>query len=288
MVIAESMRTFTYLSLYGYLTDAVVVNRVFPEEVDGTYFGAWRELQHEQLELVESGFSPVPVLRAPYFEQEVIGPQMLDRLADSLFEGRDAGAVLHDSLAQELSLDGDHAELRLDLPFARQGRHLAEEDRPRARRARGRPEAHDHPAARPRPLPSRVGLVHRRRAAGELRWLSATRWRRCATRSMRPTRPPTGWCARPRRPRASAPARFPSAAGRARAPSASAARSRSCRRWRGCWRPSAARSRLSSRASSARRCASCCSPCGRCWTGGSSGSTARRRRPSRCRTSPIE
>jgi arsenite-transporting ATPase len=121
MVISESMRTFTYLSLYGYLTDAVVVNRVFPEEVDGTYFGAWREHQHEQLELVESGFSPVPVLRAPYFEQEVIGSQMLDRLADSLFEGRDAGAVLHDSLAQELSLDGDHAELRLDLPFANKG-----------------------------------------------------------------------------------------------------------------------------------------------------------------------
>ena len=33
MVIDEARRTFTYLNLYGYLTDAVVVNRVFPEEV---------------------------------------------------------------------------------------------------------------------------------------------------------------------------------------------------------------------------------------------------------------
>src|SRR5215216_4236688 len=82
MVIAEAMRTFTYLSLYGYLTDAVVVNRVFPAEVEGGYFGAWREVQREQLELVESGFAPVPVLRAPYLEQEVIGPAMLDRLGD--------------------------------------------------------------------------------------------------------------------------------------------------------------------------------------------------------------
>ena len=73
MVIAEAMRTFTYLSLYGYLTDAVVVNRVFPEAVEGGYFGAWREVQREQLALVESGFAPVPVLRAPYFEQEVLG-----------------------------------------------------------------------------------------------------------------------------------------------------------------------------------------------------------------------
>ena len=66
MVVAEAMRTFTYLNLYGYLCDAVVVNRVFPEDV-GDYFGAWRAVQAEQLAEVEAGFSPVPVLRAPYF-----------------------------------------------------------------------------------------------------------------------------------------------------------------------------------------------------------------------------
>jgi arsenite-transporting ATPase len=120
MVVAEAMRTFTYLNLYGYLCDAVVVNRVFPEDV-GAYFGAWREVQAQQLADVESGFAPVPVLRAPYFEQEVLGTAMLDRLADALFEGRDAAAVLHDRLAQELSLNGSHAELRLDLPFVSKG-----------------------------------------------------------------------------------------------------------------------------------------------------------------------
>ncbi len=120
MVVAEAMRTFTYLNLYGYLCDAVVVNRVFPEDV-GAYFGAWREVQAQQLADVESGFAPVPVLRAPYFEQEVLGATMLDRLADALFEGRDAAAVLHDRLTQELSLNDSHAELRLDLPFVSKG-----------------------------------------------------------------------------------------------------------------------------------------------------------------------
>jgi arsenite-transporting ATPase len=121
MVVAEAMRTFTYLNLYGYLTDAVVVNRVFPEEVDGTYFGAWRELQAEQLALVESGFAPVPILRAPFFEQEVTGPEMLDRLADAVFGDGDAAALLHDSVSQELTMNGEGAQLRLDLPFARKG-----------------------------------------------------------------------------------------------------------------------------------------------------------------------
>ena len=119
MVVGEAMRTYTYLSLYGYLTDAVVVNRIFPEEVEGTYFGGWRGVQREQLELVESGFAPVPVLRAPYFESEVVGPAMLDRLGDAVFGDRDAAARLHTHISQTLSVDGDGAELRLELPFAR-------------------------------------------------------------------------------------------------------------------------------------------------------------------------
>ena len=122
MVIAEAMRTFTYLSLYGYLTDAVVVNRVFPEEVEGGYFGAWREVQREQLELVESGFAPVPVLRAPYFEQEVVGRgDARPPRRRAVRRATTPAALLHDELAQELSLDDDGARLRLDLPFARKG-----------------------------------------------------------------------------------------------------------------------------------------------------------------------
>ena len=122
MVIGEAMRTFTYLNLYGYVTDAVIVNRVFPDEVAGTYFGAWRERQQEHLELVESAFAPVPVLRAPYFESEVIGAEMLDRLGAEVFGGLDAVAVLHDSLSHELVLEEDgSASLRLDLPFSEKG-----------------------------------------------------------------------------------------------------------------------------------------------------------------------
>ena len=63
MVVAEAMRTFTYLNLYGYLTDAVIVNRVFPDELAEGYFGAWHAVQREQLELVAPAFAPVPVLQ---------------------------------------------------------------------------------------------------------------------------------------------------------------------------------------------------------------------------------
>jgi arsenite-transporting ATPase len=118
MVIGEAMRTFTYLNLYGFLTDAVVVNRVFPSAV-GEYFAGWRRLQEEHLTLVRSAFAPVPVLCAPYFDQEVLGAQMLERLAGEIYgEAHDAAALLHDSITQELIVEEDGARLRLALPLA--------------------------------------------------------------------------------------------------------------------------------------------------------------------------
>jgi len=121
MVVKEAMRTFTYLNLYGYLTDAVVVNRVFPQEVGDGYFGGWRERQQEHLELVRSAFSPIPILTAPYFSEEVMGAAMLDRLGDELYDGLAADGVLHEELAQELTTSNGSATLRLVLPFAERG-----------------------------------------------------------------------------------------------------------------------------------------------------------------------
>jgi len=122
MVVKEAQRTFTYLNLYGYLTDAVIVNRVFPADLADGYFGAWRERQQRCLEEVESGFTPVPVLTARYFSDEVVGPEMLDRLGGEIFrDGADAAAMLHTELAQELDSANGKATLRIPVPFGERG-----------------------------------------------------------------------------------------------------------------------------------------------------------------------
>lgn len=116
MVVKEAMRTFTYLNLYGYLTDAVVVNRVLPPEADG-YFAAWRAVQAEHMELVRSAFAPVPILTAPWFDREVIGPESLDMLGDAVFEDREPQALLYEELSRELVAENGRATLRLPIPF---------------------------------------------------------------------------------------------------------------------------------------------------------------------------
>ena len=266
MVVAEAMRTFTYLSLYGYLTDAVVVNRVFPEALDGTYFGAWRELQQLELERVEAGFSPVPVLQAPYFDAEVVGPAMLDRLCDAVFGARGPGRAPARRAGAGLPARGRPRRGAARGAVRRAGRHLAQEDRRRAGRPRRRAEAHRRAAGRARgDVPGRR-RARGRRAGGAL-WLrrSRIRSRRCASISTRRTPPRTGSCkrrsARPRRRPPRAARRSRRAAGsraahsRFRCPTSTRSRRSSMR--------SARRSRRTSRGSSRRRCATCWSRCAR-------------------------
>ena len=121
MVIKEAQRTFTYLNLYGYLTDAVVVNRIFPDEVAGGYFGDWHGRQRDRLDEVRSGFAPLPVLTARYFEEEVVGTAMLDRLGDELFGDREPAAVMHTELTQEIESHNGTATVRIPVPFGTKG-----------------------------------------------------------------------------------------------------------------------------------------------------------------------
>ena len=90
MVIDEARRTFTYLNLYGFLTDAVIVNRVFPEEV-GDYFGAWRGRQQEHLASVREAFAPLPVLCAPVLRARGHRGRTLDRLGGCALRRARAG-----------------------------------------------------------------------------------------------------------------------------------------------------------------------------------------------------
>ena len=69
------------------------------------------------MEFVEQAFAPVPVLKAPFFEQEVVGGPMLERLSESVFGDRVTQDVLYRDLSQELVMDGTSAELRLRVPF---------------------------------------------------------------------------------------------------------------------------------------------------------------------------
>ena len=122
MVIAEARRTYTYLSMFGYRLDSVVVNRVVPERVDEPFLARWREQQVDGLVAIEESFAPLVLKRAELQHSEVIGSDLLAGLGTRLYGGEDPAESMTSEAPLRICSTPEGAELRLALP------HAAKED----------------------------------------------------------------------------------------------------------------------------------------------------------------
>ncbi|MGH2710733.1 MAG: ArsA family ATPase [Actinomycetota bacterium] len=118
MVIAEARRTYTYLSLFGYRVDAVIANRIMPDEVNDTYFKKWKEIHAEHLDTIHESFAPVPILKARLFEQEMVGVELLERMGDEVYGEQDAIRILHRDEPITVKKRGSFYVLGMHLPHA--------------------------------------------------------------------------------------------------------------------------------------------------------------------------
>ena len=117
MVITETMRAYTYLSLFGYTVESLVINRIYPEDSGKGYFKEKLKEQAKYLEEIEEAFSPLKMLRAYIFKNEIVGKESLELLADMLFGDSDPTDVYSkESPMKMYEKDGERI-LALRIPF---------------------------------------------------------------------------------------------------------------------------------------------------------------------------
>lgn len=117
MVIDEARRSLTDLCLFQLASDAVIVNRLLPDEaLREAFFQEWGETQLERLREVEAAFSPMACLTAPLQADEVRGVAALAVHGEMLFGDRDPAAFLGESLRLRFERDEHGARIRLPLP----------------------------------------------------------------------------------------------------------------------------------------------------------------------------
>jgi arsenite-transporting ATPase len=118
MVVKEAKRAFTYLSLFGYETDAVIVNRRYPTGLTDDLFRRWHDIQERYADEVAQSFHPLPILEVPLFDEEVVGSRMLDRMAETMYGERHPSDRFFEGRAQRVEKVGKEYVLSLSVPFA--------------------------------------------------------------------------------------------------------------------------------------------------------------------------
>jgi arsenite/tail-anchored protein-transporting ATPase len=118
MVINETKRAYTYLSLYNLTVDSLVINRLLPEDGTGEYFKDKLEEQKKYMAIIDESFSPLRTLKATLFSTELVGKASLTRLADMLFGKEDPTVVYTAEKALKIYSEDGVDTLSIKLPFS--------------------------------------------------------------------------------------------------------------------------------------------------------------------------
>jgi arsenite-transporting ATPase len=117
MVIKETQRTYTYLNLYGYATDAIICNRIIPDEVTDPYFAQWKDKQAENIAFIAEAFGGLPLLKAPMFNGEISGLDSLRDLGKKLYGDEDPTKQMSSGAAHRIEKDPEDGQYRLIVPL---------------------------------------------------------------------------------------------------------------------------------------------------------------------------
>jgi len=117
MVVKEAKRAFSYLSLFGYVTDAVIVNRLLPPDLHDELFQKWQRIHQRYQVEVERSFEGIPIFNVPLFDSEVVGEAMLKRMAAATYGDLDPADRFVTDSPQRIEKNGTDYVLSLKVPF---------------------------------------------------------------------------------------------------------------------------------------------------------------------------
>ena len=118
MSIKETMRALTYLNLYGFNVDMVLVNKMLDAKEDSGYLEKWKGIQQKYLLEIEQGFTPLPVRKLKMYEQEIVGLKALEVFARDMYGDMDPSQLMFNEPPIKFERSGDTYEVQLKLMFA--------------------------------------------------------------------------------------------------------------------------------------------------------------------------
>jgi arsenite/tail-anchored protein-transporting ATPase len=118
VVMEETRSAYTLLSLFGLAVDAVVLNRVLPDELRGGYLDAWTKIQAREIERAKEQLAGLAMLTLRFQKDEVAGAAALSRVAREIYGDADPAAQLAEATPIRFHEQDGEPVLSISLPHA--------------------------------------------------------------------------------------------------------------------------------------------------------------------------
>ncbi|MDF2908783.1 MAG: arsA1 [Herbinix sp.] len=117
IVIKEAKRNFSFLHLFNYNVDAIIVNRIYPKESMSGYFHQWMKNQEEALKDIGESFAGVPIFYLELLKHELRTIDRLTSVASTLYGEYNPEEILFRETIFSTDREGDVEIFRISLPF---------------------------------------------------------------------------------------------------------------------------------------------------------------------------
>lgn len=117
IVIRESKRNFSFLHLYNYNVDAIIVNKIYPKEALEGYFSKWVNYQEEAVREIEESFREIPIFYLELQKKELKTLKQLEEISDKLYADTDPSRILFCSTIFSSGKEDGKDVFKIALPF---------------------------------------------------------------------------------------------------------------------------------------------------------------------------
>lgn len=116
IVVREAKRSFSFLHLFDYNVDAIIINKIFPEESIKGYFEKWEAKQREGIEEVYESFKDLPIFELELMHSELREYKCLKVVSEKIYNGINPEDILFNEKIFEITKDGERYIYSLNIP----------------------------------------------------------------------------------------------------------------------------------------------------------------------------
>jgi len=117
IVVKEAKRSFSYLHLFDYNVDGIIINKIFPEESLKGYFQGWRNIQKESIDDINDSFKGIPVFKLELMTDELRKYETLQKVGEKVYGEVNPENVLFQDKIFIIEKTEKGYNLAINMPF---------------------------------------------------------------------------------------------------------------------------------------------------------------------------
>lgn len=117
IVIKEAKRSFSYLHLFDYNVDAIIINKIFSKASLSGYFEKWADIQKESIEDICCSFKGIPIFKLELLDDELREYEKLQIVGDKIYGKVSPEEVLFIDKIFTIEKESEGYNFKINMPF---------------------------------------------------------------------------------------------------------------------------------------------------------------------------